>query len=574
MKKLKEHFYSLSINHKLLISFIIPMCIMLALSLILTEIALHLYDNKIYSLEAEKLDSIIETVDEKIKEIDSISYSAAMDSATQSKLNTIVSSKDAAYLYGLGDIFSSFAVAFSSNKLTDDYIFINKITDFRSGDRASRMGIEEVRRLEEKAASKYGALYIDYDSSNSPYLVTAREIRHFLNADLKGLGTLIFITDINDIVGQHNNEIYLYNNDGELMYGDESKSNKIAAYINMPGYTIEKIDGERLFISVAKGDDITSISIFPYSKLFSLTRLTRTMLIVSFILLYFLVFISIKKLTESLTRPIKALSSSMVLASEGELEKAADILDNYHFMDDEIGRLANEYKAMIIKLNKLIIERYEEELLLKDTRYKMLKAQINPHFLYNTLNSIGWAIKLKKASEAGKMLQALGNLLHKAFDLSTVTTLGEEKALFEDYAYIQKIRYGERFIYSLDIPADLDEVKIPPLTLQPLVENAIKYGTDTTGDATVVALCAAEEDKAVILKVEDNGPGFSKERLQEVKSLDYKGRGSGIGIKNIAMRLNLIYGTDGQLEIESEKGHTVITIKLPKEVKDVQGNSN
>ncbi len=573
MKKLKERFYGLPINQKLTISFIIPMCIMLAISLILTEIALKQYDKKIYSLEAEKLDSIIETIDEKIKEIDSISYSVALDGAIQKKLNELIYLEDSEYLYGLGDIYSSVFVSLSTTKLTENFILINSITDFRNGEIATLMKDETVEEYVNKASSKYGALYIDYPNANMPYLITAREIRHYLNADLKSLGTLIFITRMEDIVDL-DSSIFIYDNENNLIYGEQNLGQELSHLIDNSGYAIRKINGERFFISVAHKDELTSISIFPYSKLFSLARITRAMLIISFILLYTIVFFSIKKLTSSLTKPIKELSSSMALASDGELEEALKSLNNYEFMDDEIGELAADYQSMIIKLNKLIVERYESQILLKDTRYRMLKAQINPHFLYNTLNSIGWAIKLKKADEADRMLQALGNLLHKAFDLSTETTLGEEKALFEDYAYIQKIRYGERFIYSLDIPDELNSLKLPPLTLQPLVENAIKYGTDVTGDITSVRIIANQDNAYIYINVMDNGPGFSKERLEEVQSLNYKGQGSGIGIKNIAMRLNLMYGLASKLEITSCDNETIISLRIPKRGDDVQSNSN
>lgn len=571
MKKLKNTFRRLPIDQKLSLSFILPLLILLAFSLILTDIALSLYDKKIYSLEANRLNSIIDTLDSRIEEIDSLSYSVAMDALMQQRLNNLSKENNSEFLYGIDEVYSSLVVSLSSTDLTENFIYKNKIIDFRNGNLALSLDSEKLDNILRMANSYKGALYTEYPSPDFPFLISARVIRHYLNADLRYLGTLIFITDMDDIFGNSNNEstTYLFNNNGELIYGDKEKGAKLESFILSPGYYIKKIDGERLFISVAKGEDLTSISTLPYSNLFSLTKVTRTLLILSFILLYTLIFFSIKKLTLHITRPIHTLSSSMLKASEGELDEALSILEKYDFKNDEIGSLANEYKEMIGKLKKLIIERYEEELLLKDTRYKMLKAQINPHFLYNTLNSIGWMIKLKKLDESSKMLIGLGNLLHKAFDISQVTTLGEEERLFLDYAYIQKMRYGERFQYTINIPPSLKETKIPPLTLQPLVENALKYGTDATGETAIIKIEAKEEKDHLIITVMDNGPGFSKERLREVQSMNYIGKGSGIGIKNISMRLSLIYGNSDNLQIESDEEKTVITIKIPKERIDV-----
>lgn len=566
MKRIRKSFKTLPIDQKLSLSFTLPLFIMLAFSLILTDIALRLYDKKIYTLEATRLNSIIETLEKGIDEIDASSYSVAMDALMQNRLNEISNEINSEYLYGIGDIYSSFVVSFSSEKLTKNFIYKNDIIDFRNGSLALAINEEKLESILQKTNTYLGALYTELPSSDFPYLVSAREIRHYINADLKYLGTLIFITNIDDILDSNKNEstTFLFNTDGELIYGNQEEGSELKSFIASSGYYIKKIGGERLFISVAKSNRLTSISTLPYSNLFSLTRITRTLLILSFILLYTLIFFSIKKITLHITRPIHILSVSMIKASDGNLDEAISILEKYNFQDDEIGSLAKEYKSMIVKLKKLIIERYEEQILLKDTRYKMLKAQINPHFLYNTLNSIGWMIKLKKLDESGKMLLGLGNLLHKAFDISQVTTLGEEENLFLDYAYIQKMRYGDRFQYTIDIPNNLKETKIPPLTLQPLVENALKYGTDTTGETSVIEIKAREKEDFLILTIGDNGPGFSKERLKEVQSMTYKGKGSGIGIKNIVMRLNLIYGNNSNLQIESYENKTVITIKIPR----------
>lgn len=569
----KYRYRNLPIDKKLSAAFGIPLFLMLILSLILTEIALKQYDERIYSYEAERLNAIIYNIEDRIEDIDSISYRVAMDESLQEKLDQLSNASVTEYRFGMLEVYRQMVATFSQNTLTENFIYKdNRLADFRTGEAALSFPDEMLEGIIEAAEASMGALYIAPPTIESRYLITARHIRHYLNADLKDLGTVVFITKMEDIAGPAEREdgssLFVFNQDSDLIYGNADLEHRIKEYTNISDYAIDEIDGTKYFISSAGSPAFCCVSIFPYSSLFSLTTLVRVLLIVSFFLLYTIVFIAIKRITKSITNPIHTLSASMTLASDGGLDDALTILGN-SFSDDEIGRLSNEYRLMIIRLRKLISENYEKQILLKDTRYRMLRAQINPHFLYNTLNSIGWMIKLGKTEEAGKMLQALGNLLHRAFAKDMLTTLGEEIQLLEDYTYIQKMRYGNRFSIHVDIPDNTKEVRIPPLMIQPLVENALQHGTDMTGDPITVHIKAIKQDDFIILKAEDDGPGFSPSRLEEVRSMTYKGKGNGIGLNNIRNRLNLIYGPAAEMSIDSRKGCTVITIKIPETLNDV-----
>lgn len=579
MRQRKRRSYrNLPIDRKLSIAFGIPLCLMLILSLILTEIALSRYDQKIYSYEADQLNSIIDRIEDRLDTIDSISYSVAMDDSIQRTLYELSEASVTEYRFGMLAVYRDMVAALLQSELTENFIYKdNRLSDFRTGEQALLFPEDRLDSIIEDSAAEQGALYIELPSADDPYLISARHIRHYLNADLRDLGTLVFITRMEDIAGKAEREdgssLLLMDQDGSIIYGNADMEDEVGKYKGLSGYAIDEIAGRRYFISSALSGRFQCISIFPYSSLFSLTTLTRALLILSFMLLYIVVFTAIRHITRSITEPIRSLSASMMIASDGHLDEALDSLGD-SFTDDEIGKLGNEYRSMIIRLRTLIKENYEKQILLKDTRYRMLRAQINPHFLYNTLNSIGWMIKLGKTEESTRMLQALGNLLHRAFSRNMLTTLGEEMILLDDYAYIQGIRYGERFSLHVDIPDSLKGISIPPLTIQPLVENALQYGPDVTGRPVSVTISAQEEGTHVMLTVEDNGPGFSEERLEEVRSMTYKGKGSGIGIKNIRSRLSLIYGEEASLEISSAESHTMITITIPERISDVQDTSS
>ena len=280
-------------------------------------------------------------------------------------------------------------------------------------------------------------------------------------------------------------------------------------------------------------------------------------------------YLLIRRLTASVTGPLKTLSASMALASDSDFDLVLECMGD-DFSQDEVGQLASEYREMIIRIQKLIRENYEKQLLLNDSRYRMLRAQMNPHFLYNTLNSAGWMIKLGRQDEAVRMVQALGSLMHRANDRSMLVSLGGELALLEDYDFIQAIRYSSKMKCTIEKDESLSEEKIPPLIIQSLVENALVYGPDVTGEHVDIAVRVRDEAGFIVITVSDNGPGFTPERLAQVRSMAYKGNGSGIGLKNIHDRLALLYPDTAGLELESGGGKTVITIRIPKEGEDVQ----
>lgn len=179
-------------------------------------------------------------------------------------------------------------------------------------------------------------------------------------------------------------------------------------------------------------------------------------------------------------------------------------------------------------------------------------------------------IKLGRQDEAVRMVQALGSLMHRANDRSMLVSLGGELALLEDYDFIQAIRYSSKMKCTIEKDESLNEGKIPPLIIQSLVENALVYGPDVTGEPVDIAVRVRDEAGFIVITVSDNGPGFTPERLAQVRSMAYKGNGSGIGLKNIHDRLALLYPDTAGLELESGGGKTVITIRIPKEGEDVQ----
>lgn len=218
-------------------------------------------------------------------------------------------------------------------------------------------------------------------------------------------------------------------------------------------------------------------------------------------------------------------------------------------------------------------ERSEMEKQLGNARLELLKSQINPHFLFNTLNMIACTAKLKDAADTEKMILSLGNLFR--YNLKTreqTVTLNRELRIVEDYMYLQKMRFGSRIRYSLDLETDAANAVIPSLSLQPLVENAVVPGLSKKENGGILHIRIWKRGEILILSVSDTGLGMSKERCEEVSAAMKERRTSkiGIGLGNIYKRVHMMY-EKGDLRIYSREGKgTVIQLLIPQK-EDKQG---
>lgn len=198
----------------------------------------------------------------------------------------------------------------------------------------------------------------------------------------------------------------------------------------------------------------------------------------------------------------------------------------------------------------------------------MLQAQINPHFLYNTLNALNWMVKAGHSSEAGKMIVELGKMLRAAFITDPCTSVEDDVELVRSYITIQQFRYPERAEFQVETRGNLKDYMIPHMTLQPLVENAIYYGVEASLSCCAVTVKAIEEEEEILLEVKDTGPGMLAGELEAVRSFTAVPKGTGIGIKNIRERLLITY-EKSQFDIESMPGRgTTVRIRIPKVKRD------
>lgn len=292
------------------------------------------------------------------------------------------------------------------------------------------------------------------------------------------------------------------------------------------------------------------------------TRVILTMIVAlgSIIIASFLMNIL---LTESITKPISMLCEKTALVAKGDFTTRTSC-DNH----DELAVLSDSFNDMAMKLEQQVNSIRQEQENLRNMELKLLQAQINPHFLYNTLDTIIWLIEGSKNKEAIDMVVSLSEFFRVAVSKGRdFISIREEEIHIKSYLQIQQSRYSDILDYEIAIPEELYQYQILKLTLQPLVENSLYHGIKLLRARGKITVTGERVEDAIYFRVIDNGIGMEEEELKELKkTVEMPGteQSTGFGLANVNKRIKLNYGNQYGLDIQSKKGEgTVITIKIP-----------
>ncbi|RCX22647.1 two-component system sensor histidine kinase YesM [Fontibacillus phaseoli] len=295
------------------------------------------------------------------------------------------------------------------------------------------------------------------------------------------------------------------------------------------------------------------------------------LVIILLILLIALAFVYIVSLLT--TNRLLRLSRNLNRLALGDLNVVSRIDGN-----DEVGQLSRQFNYMVESINRLmeqVVEKTEQnnslELAQREIKLKMMASQINPHFLFNALESIRMNAHLKGEKEIANVVRLLGRLMRKNLEVGRESTpLKEEIDMVRSYLEIQKFRYEDRLIYELAVDLQASDIRVLPLIIQPLVENAVVHGVEDKAEGVEVRLAVQMKDDVVEIRVSDNGLGMMPGRLAEVRQSISNPEESGnnrIGLRNVHQRLVLSYGEEHGLNIVSEYGKgTEIVFTIPVNV--------
>jgi two-component system, sensor histidine kinase YesM len=364
----------------------------------------------------------------------------------------------------------------------------------------------------------------------------------------------------------NNAKIYLFSEDGQLVAATGGAADQLAAS--------GAADDGNLTVKVNSRYSKWSIMMVqPKSALYGKTDQLRLFTYIIIAVSVLLAFCIAWAVYSGIASPVKKLSHGMKRLGSGNFDIRLDVNRK-----DEFGYLTRSFNQMVQYQKHLIEDHYEQQLRLVHTELKFLQSQINPHFLYNTLDSIYWSAKNYEADEISEMVLNLSRFFRLSLNKDSSTfTVEETVNHLHYYIRVQQIRFLDNFTVDYDIQEDSRNVPLLKLLLQPLVENAILHGLEGKQQGGKLLVGTRVEESFLLLYVQDNGSGMKRERLAYIRS-ELSGLAEGqipksfeegsvkdlYGLRNVVSRIRLYYGNQARFEMDSTEGEgTVVKVYLP-----------
>lgn len=317
------------------------------------------------------------------------------------------------------------------------------------------------------------------------------------------------------------------------------------------GYGTTSVDGHKYFTAFLDNSDYgwTYVFFILYDNLFGAMRFLKYFFLIMAAAMIVISVLYCEKLTAVITDRFTHLSRRMRTVQEGNFRTEAVTGPS---QGDELEVVCEEFEEMVGRVDQLIQENYVKQMLIHENQLKVLQNQINPHFLFNTLQTISWKAREGHQETISYITEALGKLLRYTLrEDNDPAFLEDEVDILMRYITIQKTRYEERLLVDIDIPESAKRQKVPKLVLQSLVENSIKYALEAMLEPCHIQISVLDEKSVLRILVRDNGPGIDPAVLDAVPTNDENRTGCGIGLINIRRRLKLLFGEESELLLYS-----------------------
>ncbi len=540
--------------------FILALCLVVSMLLSVYNM-FHIsraYDRELYGALSNFLSLSVTEIGYKLDNVQQMTTDLGQDSQIQTYLShnkdasRAFSSEYNALYYLVQDYYKKNRV----NCVSNITLYTGNFT-LRSNTSANVYVPDEVYKdLYEAALGANGATVCVTDYSRDYGLFFVKAIRRIENLRLDTLGIEVVQVDLEKLVkssvslNQYDNVIFVLTRpqDGAVMYSSagEAGPQTLPTLDTESRWDICKLDSVKYFVTADGSADYPwdYLCLVPYNEIYASIRDALL-----FCILFFLIsqMDQFAKYTPDMVLPVDEFS--------GEEREAGD----------EVGMLSRHFSHMAREIDGLIQTDYTNRILLREAQLKALEAQINPHFLYNTLSAINWRAKMRGAQEISDMVEALSNLLRVTLnDDSGLIPLEQELSLVQSYIVIQRIRFDETLDYRLAVEADeLKDVLIPKLTLQPLIENAIRYGLEQSTQICRVQLSVRRQGAQLVLLVQNDGSLYEDDLLEKLRQKTVTPHGYGIGLLNIEKRLEFAFGKEAGLELYNEDGMATARITIP-----------
>jgi two-component system sensor histidine kinase YesM len=576
---LLQTYRNFRIRHKIFLLVLLIMSGCFAATYAGFQYASNVYDEQIYETSSRMLNLSSNLVESELKKVTSLSFNVAMDPDIQKGLMKV---KDRASEYDRLQVRDNIVSRLAQYAGNQPYLYAIEIVDMNKSQYVSGFSTsyapEKLDAMIRTAAEGGGEDRWVYPSASDPALALVKQIRSYDNFSLEPIGTLIVRIKMDSIVGDSVAGTGIRKGEMLISSGREVVYPVSDAVAVPPpegpasagrNYDIKSVGGKRYFVTYIQSPSYGWVyqNVIPFDHIFNRIVWMKRMMLILFPVSLLIVIVVALSFAGSITRPIEALMGKMKRVQSGQIQSLAleEAEAPQAVSMDEVGQLQRTFRMMIRQIDELITENYKKQLTIKETQFRALQAQINPHFLYNTLDSINWLAKVNGQQEISNMVEALGHLFRHSISITdTLVTVEQELVIAFHYITIQRCRFEDRLLFRTDVPEAFLQHPIPKLTLQPLLENAIHYGLEPLIEPCLISIRAYEKEGKLVLLVADEGQGMAPERLDEVRRGDYVSAGRGIGLKNIDERIKLAFGDGYGIEIESSPGAgTKVYITLP-----------
>lgn len=574
MSLFRSFYRRLSIKWKFLSILTSIILLVFLISMLALSLTFHLYDRQILNISSEILNLNSTGIENELRKIDSLTFKFISDPKSRDNLITINTEESSYERYqAIEELkIELFQASQSESYISSVSYFDNDGHEYTVGSSVEGFTDSYLRQLfQELDANKGGIVWLPPMKSDTNF-IAAREIRSIDNLRPIGyvairINPVFLVNWVSSTWPDFRGYLVITTKDGEVIYQDPrlEQQQMLLNTLQRQAYQIQKVNGQKYLLTelTSSYTNWSYSNFISYENIFKGILIMRTTMVIIFILLFFGVLLIGIKFSGNITKPIIYLSQKMKRIENGDFGSVG-ILYIKDETGDEIMQLRNQFVIMVEKIDALIKENYVKQLVIKESELKALQAQINPHFLYNTLESINWEARINKHHKISTMVKALGNLLRKTTNQSQpVTTVEEELQLLEEYFTIQKFRYEERLQLQVEVDPQIKSCPIVKMSLQPLVENAIKYGLEKKSGICRIRIKSRFNGNRIEISVSDNGPGMSPEYLEQLRKWEIEPQGSGIGLKNIDDRLKLIFGGGSGIHIDSHVGEgTTVTLNI------------
>ncbi|NLO38853.1 MAG: sensor histidine kinase [Ruminiclostridium sp.] len=547
------------------------------------------YTNLVYNESAEVLGLYTIVAQTRLSRIEELSFEILSNHTIQGNMKTYHLS-DNSYEKNVAkkDLYTQLFTRWVMDKniLSISFIFTDGDTVETSSRRALTLSVQERKQLISLAAQTYGSLDWAANIAGENTITLYRSIKDISGDGFKPMGTLIINIDVNYLLENASEVQQKYNPDiicvadGQILSNNptyNSQTELLNFIDSKKAYNIITVNREQYFISIrGLGDkDWYLVYILPAKDILTNLRSTNLLYMMIFLVIVTLVLFIGYQITIGITRPIIRLTRAMKVVEKGDYSIALEEPETIEkYAVAEVMQLSRDFSEMVQKIDHLINEGYVKQLMIMEMRYKVLQQQINPHFLYNTLDTIHWKAVQSNHDEISKMVRALSNMLRGSIKVPDIIPLKEDISFVDDYITIQKMRFEQRLDYQESIPAALWRCNVPRLTLQPIVENCIIHNLEKYSTLCRIRISARVAADHAEIYVTDNGRGADLQHVEKVIRGEAEAGNNSIGLKNIHERIKISFGEQYGIIVENmDPSGTKVTVLLPL-TKGVESNEN